>query len=97
MSETAVDTVGDWVFVSSDSRKQVNSIRKLWEDHPNEVRMFALPENNGGCIYAALPKDWVRFAPPKKRAISEEERIVLAERMKKAREKKHGQENTSGD
>lgn len=69
-------------FFSSDERKWINRIKKLIEEHPNEIRVIALPENNDGCIYVELPASWLKVQPKIVREFSEEQKDALRERMK---------------
>lgn len=70
-------------FFSSDERKWINRIRKLYEEHPDEMRMIAEPETNDGCIYVELPASWLKIQPPRK--LTDEEREVLRERFAQTR------------
>lgn len=72
-------------FFSSDERKWINKIRKLYQEHQDEMRMIAEPETNDGCIYVELPASWLKIQPKVKREISEEERRVLVERLERMR------------
>ena len=73
------------VFFSSDERKWINRIRKLYEEHPDEMRMIAEPETNDGCIYVELPASWLKVQPPRKVEMTEEEKDVLRERLARMR------------
>ena len=68
-------------FFSSDERKWINKIQKLYEQHPDEMRMIARPETNDGCIYVELPASWLKIIPKQKREMSEEEKELLRERL----------------
>ena len=80
--ETCFNYCGDKGYMSSDERKWIGRIRRLKEQHPEEVRIIAEPENNDGCIYAELPKEWLQVRPPKKMNYTDEQRQILSERMK---------------
>lgn len=69
-------------FFSSDERKWINKVRKLKEEHPNEVEIIKQPEDNDGCIYAKLPTAWFKLRPPVKRDFTEEQLQEMRERMK---------------
>lgn len=71
----------DCAYVSSDERRWINRIRKLKEQHPEEVRIIREPENNDGCIYASVPVKWVRVNPPKKMNLTDEQRENVAKRF----------------
>lgn len=75
-------------FFSSNERKWINQIRKLNAQHPKECVILEQPETNGGFIYAKVPTNWLRVRPPRKVEMSEEQRIVGAERLQKARERR---------
>ena len=84
--ETCINYCSDeCAYVSSDERRWVNRIRKLNDEHPEEVRIIREPENNDGCIYATVPIKWVRIAPPPKRELTDEQRDELRERLALAR------------
>lgn len=72
-------------FFSSDERKWINKIRKLKEEHPDEIEIIAQPETNDGCIYCKLPAAWLKVQPKLKRELSDEERQILSDRMKNIR------------
>ena len=74
-------------FFSSDERKWINKILKLYEEHPDEMRMIARPETNDGCIYVELPASWLKIQPKVKRDMSEEEKQLLRERLAQYRTK----------
>lgn len=80
--ETCFNYCGDKGFFSSDERKFVNKVRKLKEQYPDKVRIIAEPEDNDGCIYAELPREWLRIAPPVKRVLTDEQKQKCAERLK---------------
>lgn len=72
-------------FFSSDEQRWINKIRKLAEEHPDEVRVIRLPENNDGCIYVQLPTEWLKIQPPRKSNMTEEQKDALRERMRAIR------------
>lgn len=76
----------DKAFFSSDERRWINRVRKLKEEHPEEVRIIAEPEKNDGCIYATVPIKWVRISPPAKRVLTDEQREEMSARLKRIRE-----------
>lgn len=73
-------------FFSSDERKWITKIRKLAEQHPNEITILRQPETNDGCIYARLPASWLKVMPKVKREMSDEEKEILRERLARARQ-----------
>ena len=70
-------------YISSDERKWVNKVRKLKEQHPDEVRILREPEQNDGCIYAEIPVSWFSIRPPVKRVLTDEQRQEMSDRMKR--------------
>lgn len=70
-------------YFSSDERKFISKIRKLKEQYPDEVRIIAEPEENDGCIYAELPTAWFTIRVPRKIDLTDEQRQILSERMKR--------------
>ena len=70
-------------YISSDERKHINKIRKLNEQHPDEVRIIREPEQNDGCIYAEIPVSWFSIRPPVKRVLTDEQRQEMSDRMKR--------------
>lgn len=87
--ETAIEYVkGDKhaTFYSSES-KYINMIHKLVEEYPEQVEIRSEDESG---IVAHVPVSWFRAPkPPIKRQMSDEQRQMAAERLKKAREVKN--------
>ena len=82
--ETSVSYLGgEHAYFSSDERRWCNRIARLAEDHTGEVTIIRTPDQNDGCIYAKIPVSWFRIQPKKRREISDEERLILSERMRK--------------
>lgn len=73
-------------WFSSDEKKWKNRIMKLAEEYPEQVKITVYPEDNDGCINAWIPAKWIRVKPPIKRNLTDEQRMAMSERMKKARE-----------
>lgn len=69
-------------FFSSDERKFINRVHKLQEKYPDQVRIIAEPEDNDGCIYCELPREWLRVSPPVKRVLTDEQKQKCAEQLK---------------
>lgn len=69
----------DVAFFSSDERRWINKIRKLKEQHPDEIQILAEPENNDGCIYCRLPSYTLKIQF--KREYTEEERQAAREKF----------------
>lgn len=84
--ETSCTYTDTTMYVSSDQQKIINKVRKLLEQHPDEVTILRQPEQNDGCIYATMPSAWLKISPPRTVELSDERKAELAERLKVARE-----------
>lgn len=73
-------------WFSSDEKKWKKRIMKLAEEYPEQVKITVYPEDNDGCINAWIPAKWIRVKPPVKRNLTDEQRMAMSERLKKARE-----------
>lgn len=76
--------------VWSSERKWINKIIKLQQEHPNDVEIKYLPENNDGTILAHVPKNWLKISPPRQVNMTEERKAQLAEHLKIVRQNKKG-------
>ena len=63
-----------------------NAVRRLAEEYPNEVQIIAV--NNDGSIFAHVPSAWVKIQPPRKTNMTEEQKMVNAERLRQLHEKR---------
>ena len=72
-------------FFSSDEKRFINKVHRLKEQYPERVRIIAEPEFNDGCIYCQMPSKWFMIRVPAKRVLTEEEKQILSERMKRVR------------
>ena len=79
--ETCFNYCGDKAFFSSDERRFITKIHKLIAKYPEQVRIIKEPEDNNGCIYCELPKEWFRIQPPVKRNLTDEQREQIAQRL----------------
>ena len=70
------------IIVSFCMPKWINKIKKLKEEHPDEVKIIA--ENADGSICAKLPIKYLKISAPRK--VSEEQRQAASERFRKLRE-----------
>lgn len=70
-------------FFSSDEPKWIRYIRRLKEEHPNEITILAEPETNDGCIYCKFPPSIMKLKFPKN--ISEAHKQKMIETLAKAR------------
>ena len=84
MIETAINYTDDKsvAFFSSNERKWITKILCYRDQHPDEVRVRYMPENNGGYILADVPKSWLKISPPRKHDLSDEQRDALIIRGK---------------
>lgn len=64
--------------------KYINKIKKLAENHPEDVRICK--ENSDGSIVAHIPTSYIRLVAPSKKQLSEEELQILRERMTRIQE-----------
>jgi len=88
--ETSIDllSVDDHATFCSSETKWINKILKLKQEHPDKVDIRYLPEDNDGMIVAHIPKNWIKVSPPRKREMTEEQKVALAERLAFARSKR---------
>ena len=75
--------------VTLHDRRLRNRILKLAEQYPDEVQVIKRPNSKGqqGYLVAHVPASWIQVVPVVKRQYTEEEKEVLRERLKAAREK----------
>ena len=85
LSYTAED---EHAFFSSSETKWINKIQRLQKEHPDEVQIIHKPENNGGMIYAHIPKKYLKISPPRQMNYTDEQKAAMTERLMVAREKK---------
>lgn len=67
----------DKATVSFTQMRMVSKIRKLAEEHPEDVQICV---DKGNSVVAHIPVKWVKVSPP--RQMSEEQKAAAAERMK---------------
>ena len=70
------------ITVSVCMQKWINKVKKLKEEHPDDVKILA--ENEDGSICARLPIKYLKISAPRK--VSDEQRQAASERFKKLRE-----------
>ena len=90
LQETCLSCVTDEakLTVCSSETKWINKIIKLHESNPDEVEIVYYPQDNHGMIYARVPKNYLKLAPPRQVNYTDEQRAAMAERLAAAREKK---------
>lgn len=74
--------------ISTNERSWINKLTKLADKYPNEVMVVMRPEENYGVLLIEVPKSWFKISPPRQRTLSEEEKTILSERLKNARQKR---------
>ena len=67
------------------ARKWVNKIKKLSQDHPDEVHYI---ENKDGSICGHIPYKYLKISPPRKIELTDEQRAVMADRLVRSRKNK---------
>lgn len=85
--ETSCSYTGEYAYFSSDEKKWRNRIEKLAMEHPDEVTIIRHAEDNDGCIYARIPASYMKIQPKKTRELTDEQRVILVERLRKSHEK----------
>lgn len=87
MIETSVERVigDDYCLVYTGERKFINQLNKLSQSYPEvDIRHI----NKYGSIIAHVPSNWFRFVkPPTKRNLTEEQKNIMAQRMKQNRKR----------
>ena len=89
MSNDITETCFNWTdgglcFASSDDRHWIAVIHRVARDHPEDVTILAEPRDNDGCIYAKMPTNYIHVHAPRKAAVlTDEQRAVVAARLKK--------------
>lgn len=73
----------DWAYMSSDEPRWKNHMRRLAEEHPDEVIIIAEPETNNGYLCAKFPPKWLRIAPPRQITMTDEQRANLSARARR--------------
>ena len=63
-----------------------NRLAKLAKENPDQVEH--LITNLDGSVVYHVPKAWVKISPPRRVTMSEEQKAVSAERLRKYRESK---------
>ena len=90
--ETAINylNIDEYATFCSSEKKWINKILALHEKHPDKVEIKHYPENNGGMIYAHIPKKWIKVSPPRQVNYTDEQKAAMAERLAAARGRKEG-------
>ena len=88
METSCTYTDKDRMYLSTDERRLITRILRVYEKHPDDVTIIKRPEENDGCLYCIVPPSWLKITPPVKRELTEEQRKASSERMAYMREKK---------
>jgi len=75
-------------YFSSNEQRWINRVRKLANEHPDEVTILSEPEDNDGTIYARMPVSYFRLQAPQKQNLTDEQKEALSERLRNWREKR---------
>lgn len=94
--ETSCSYTDKTMYVSSDQQRIINKVRKLAQQHPDDVAVIRYPEQNDGCIYASMPSEWFKISPPRQIEMSDERKAELSERLRIARKSKANNAVSSG-
>jgi hypothetical protein len=89
LKETSINylNVDEAATFCSSEKKWINKILALHQKHPEQVQIVHYPEDNGGMIYAHLPKKWIKVTPPRQLNYTEEQKAAMVERLAAARSK----------
>ena len=90
--ETTIQAMADensFTFYSSEA-KWIRKIKRLAESHPKDVMIKRIDyddqdENKEYSVTAQISKRFLKINPPRKNSMTEEQKIAIAERLKKAR------------
>lgn len=74
----------------SGETKWINKMRKYAEEYPEDV---IITKDNEWGLMALIPKSWLKVSPPRKVALSEEQRRSRAETLMAAR-RKNGEQDS---
>ena len=85
MNENVIDWIRDskYATVTFSQGRYITKIKKLAEKYPEECEIVA--ENPDGSIMAHIPVKWILISN-RSRDLSEEERQVIADRLRNTRE-----------
>lgn len=88
----------DRLYISTDYQPLINKLMKVIHNDPQSFRVIKEARQNDGCLYVSVPTKYLLFTFKKRggRKLTEEQRDVLCNRLKCAREQqlqKKQQEN----
>lgn len=76
-------------YFCSSEKKWINRILRFKEDYPDQVEIRYMPDKNDGMLTAVIPKSWLKIYPPAKRVYTEEQKQMMAERMRAMHSRPH--------
>ena len=79
---------------STNESKWINKLLKLAKEYPDDVKIDEMPEENWGTLLVHLPKKWCKISPPRKVNMTDEEKAIRADRMRKVAQKKKENKNS---
>lgn len=88
MNETAINRLQgeEHCTVFTAERKFINQLKEFSTKYPEQVDI--IKENKDGSIIVHVPSNWFRFVkPPTKRNLTEEQKNIMAQRMKQNRKR----------
>lgn len=68
--------------ISTDDRRMITKLLKVFKKNPSEVEIIAHPEENNGCLYMKCPIEYLKISPRRRLNLTNEERIARGERLK---------------
>ena len=84
--ETSCGYLDDKVmWISTDEKRMISHLLKLYKTHPADMKVVCMPEENDGCMYARCPASWLKIQPPIQRNFTPEQRQAASERMRAIR------------
>ena len=92
--EEIKETAYDWTtrdsrgYFSTNMKSEIRRMLNYVSARPEEVTIFKLPETNGGYLVALVPKTWFSVRPPRKRKLTDEQRVIISKRMSEMRNRK---------
>jgi len=70
--------------ITTDERKWKNRLAKLAKEHPGDCVCWAVNEEDGSVFYH-VPESWVAIRPPRKSTMTDEQKAIAADRLRKYR------------
>jgi hypothetical protein len=83
---TARDTRG---YFTTNMKREVRRMTGFADTRPDEVTIIKDPKTNGGYLVALVPKAWFSVKPPRKRTLTDEQRVIISKRMLEIRKNKN--------